>query len=143
MRSMRALSMSLTRPSSTTRSKTSAGSALPHLVWIAGSGDQQPQARTDCGQLLERGKQDRQPLARLVESTEEPERAAVAGPTGKGLDVGERRHRHPVGNHHGVAAEMLDQRAARCLRDRDAGADLFQRGLQNRVRGGEGAGPLH
>ncbi len=111
------------------------------LALAATPGDEEPRA----GDLLEnsrdRGREDGQALARLVEAAEESDRRAFGrpGPARVRLGVRERLDVHAVGDHDGVTAEVLGRRPAGVLRDGDAGIDLLEARPYERVGDLEGA----
>jgi hypothetical protein len=95
------------------------------------------------GYRRQRVQQDGQAFTGLVDAAEEPDAATVPRPAGHPALTGEGAQRNTVGYEDRVAPQMLDQGLPGALADRDPGADLLQRRLQDPVRGGHRPGPFH
>ena len=131
--STRTLSSSLTCPSSATRSRRSAGTRCRTSSASRPAGHQEAQPGSLRAEDLERLEQHGQALARLVQPAQEADGATRAGPAGQRLGLAVAAGGHAVGDDDRVAADVLDQRGAGRLGDRDPAVDLLQRGPQHRI----------
>jgi hypothetical protein len=113
------------------------------FVDVAGAGDEQPQARAVRGEQPEGTQQDLEALARLVHPAQEPDRAARARPAVEGFGVQVAARGDPVGDQHGVAAQVLDERRPGRFGDRDPAVDLLKRRAEHGLGGEQPPGLAH